>query len=205
MTEVTCEIIPLYKFAIDMKSDDKKDSWDEYIISDTIAGIQKRIIEWEINCGYNIANFRKRLIVSDFLLMPCESNDCKTAYKLFDIENHDCVELFGASHDEEYYYCMFDDDRPIPVMNPFDDEIFLSKIKCVLTNDKNDDAIDHMIIEVDIEEGFARVLYNSTLNHPYRRELINKQKSDDDCCDKLINVKMQQMIHIEESVKSNNT
>jgi hypothetical protein len=200
MTEVTCEVIPLYKFSIYMKSDDKKESWGEYIISDTISGIQKKIIDLEIECGVKLANSRKSLCVSDFLLMPCDTSESKHEYRLFDIDNHDCLELL-ASHGEEYYYCTFTNGyKPTPVSNPLDDEKFVSEIKCGL---KCEDDVDNILIESDVEEGFARIIYNGTLKHPYRRKLINKEISDADLRDRLINTKLQQMIHLEDSVKPN--
>lgn len=199
MQDVICGVIPLYKFSIDMKSDDGKTTWDEYIISDTISGIQTRIIEWEIGCGIDIKSFRKRLAISDFLLMLCETNECKKGYKLFDIDNHDCAEIFGASHEEEYYHCVFEGERPLQVTKIYDDEEFVSKLKEVFVGK---DDIDNLLREGDIEECFARVLYNGTLNHPYRRKLMAEQKLNDDYKEKLIKDKLQKMIYAEVSISS---
>ena len=111
MTDVTCKIIPLYKFKVYYNEDNPQSG--EYVwnvVSDTIAGLVKGIADREMQ--WSMKDCRKYLIVTDFLLMPCE--DAIKGYHLFDIDNHD-VAGYGTDIFEENFVCIFAGKEPTPV------------------------------------------------------------------------------------------
>jgi hypothetical protein len=115
MTEVICKIIPLYKFEIIYEEEKIGDRYTWAIVSDTINGIIKGIVDREVNFGENLKDMRKYLDIRDFLFMPYP--DIKRGYCLFDVLDHDCVaDIIGATNIcDAWYDCRFGGDEPTPV------------------------------------------------------------------------------------------
>jgi hypothetical protein len=113
MAEITCTLIPLYRFWVRYETDDGKTDYEWVGVSDTISGLVKLIAEREL--VYSMKDCPKYLDIDDFLLMPCEESKI-TGYHLFDINEHDIAQ-FSPMFDESCYEISLSN-PPIPVIIP---------------------------------------------------------------------------------------
>jgi len=165
--DVTCKVIPLYKFTI--RCDETDNYYERVIVADTIEGVIQGIVDSEIDHCEKLDEYRMYFEIQDFLYMPCAG--AKRGFHLFDIDTVDCAEWHGASIDSEiYYYCYFAEDTRSASRLTFGEPHPVSDVAV-----QPHKAIPYDPDRFDYENAITNAIYRISQNHPYRESRMRER------------------------------
>ena len=164
MSEITCELIPLYRLWVRQESDD--DEYEYVFVADTIEGLIKGIIHREVKSGFDLSDCRKYFCVYDFILMPCKGS--ARGYHLLDIDEHSIDTCHGSNFDEMWYHCVFKGDRPQPVMER------------PVHNPEHTISMEDIEDTLAMESAIAEEIYLMSKTHKLRAEAEEKERAEKD-------------------------